>query len=71
MVVMSEPPPNVAVIGDFSESEGGPSYEGTRNTAHDRYSSLQVENPSLRYSQGDRSVQASIEPLNEKLEQEE
>jgi len=44
MVVISEPPPSVAVVG--SSSSGGV-YEGTRITTHDWEGNLQVGSPTL------------------------
>lgn len=65
MVVNSEPPPSVPIV-DSSCSEGP--YEGTISTDHDWFDSPQVASSTLSWfseSASDRSVQESIEPLDE------
>jgi len=69
MVVISEPPPSVAIVGD--PCSGGP-YEGTSTTPHDWCSNPRVESPTpCSFSESDRSVQEPVEPLEEKVGREE
>lgn len=67
MVVITEPPPNIVVV-DGSSSGG--LYEGTRTMAQGWRGNSQVGSPTLCcFSESDRSVQGSVEPLDRKVEE--